>query len=129
MPSFEIKIQKLIEIVELEIKKMEKNFEYFYEDEVFKRVLEIYKKLLEILKKKNKHEIEKFQKNLINKLSKLNLDNTVSYEINEYYNIVFYIYNLFSNNEFNRSDYMQCEHSNNNLNIILQKIKDAIYEG
>lgn len=143
----ENKLNQLIEIINLEKEKMEKSYTYFSEDEMYKKVLLKYKDLLDCLKTKNCTQIFDFLKNLIEILKSIinkcsNPKQIVStfdvvvdtqtteiesaYELNEYFNIVFYLYNLFLNRDFNRSDSLKYSFSIENLENILNKCKETL---
>ena len=143
----ENKLNQLIEIINLEKEKMEKSYTYFSEDEMYKRVLLKYKDLLDCLKTKNYTQIFDFLESLIEILKSIinkcsNPKQIVStydvvidtqtteiestYELNEYFNIVFYLYNLFLNRDFNRSDSLKYSFSIENLENILNKCQETL---
>lgn len=143
MDNFDKKLNQLIAIVKLEKQKMKKNFTFFYLDETYKKVLEKYSEFSTCLEQKDKNQIKNFVEKLIDELkgyiNKCSYPNKIistfevvidknvqeiedAYELNEYFNIVFYIYNLFLEKDFNRSNSLKYEFSLNNLTDIKKRI-------
>lgn len=147
MDEFDLKLKELIEIIELENKKMKKNIQFFSDDEPYKKVLKKYSAFLTCLEQKDQKQIRNFLEEIINELMGYigkcgNPDNIIStfevandqnvpeindaYELNEYFNIVFYIYNLFLEKDFNRSDSIKYQFSIANLDKISENINNKI---
>lgn len=133
---------QLKNIIEQEIKAQDANLSFYPNDEIYNKVLKKYRNFLDILKTNDILTIFEFLKSLIEDLLKIinecnsTINSTVDvvrekedqdiYELNEYFNIVFYIYNLFLNKNFNRSDSLKYSFSKHNLETILNICKQKL---
>lgn len=146
MKNCDEKITELISIIKNTIKVQDCNLEIFQNDEIYEKVLNKYKVLLEVLETKDIKKIFSFLEELINYLSNIinkckcnNIKTTLEvvkdrnidykqdvYELNEYYIIVLYLYDLFLEKSFNRSDYLKYQFSKSNLEKIKEDCKNRL---
>lgn len=146
MKNYDEKIAELISIIKNTIEVQDCNLEIFKNDEIYEKVLNKYKVLLEVLEIKDIKKIFSFLEELINYLSNIinkcesnNIKTTLEvvkdrnidykqdvYELNEYYIIVLYLYDLFLEKSFNRSDYLKYQFSKANLEKIKEDCKNRL---